>query len=130
MAGRGKKREFTKAQIAKIKRLALLNCNTNTIAEAIDVPVDTLKSRPDIQRILLKNRAQHRIAVHEAQNGKALEAKDTTMLIWLGKNDLGQTDRQETSHKVSEGTAKLLGLIDGSCKGRLPDSGEVEEAGQ
>jgi len=95
MAGRGKKFKFTDEQMAEIIRLARLNCNTNTIAEAIGVSDDLLNQRPDIMAILRKNRALHRIDVREGQAevAKSEGKSRATMLIWQGKNALGQTDR-------------------------------------
>ena len=46
------------------------------------------------------------------------------MAIFLGKNELGQTDKQEIEHSLDKPTATLLGLIDGNSKGKLPDKGE------
>ena len=47
--------------------------------------------------------------------------------IWL-KNRAGWRDKQETEHAVSKETADLLGLIDGSTKGKLPDRTEGQDA--
>lgn len=48
--------------------------------------------------------------------------------IWL-KNRAGWKDKQTQEHIVDKDTAKLLGLIDGQSKGKLPDPGEAQEAG-
>ena len=119
MAGRGKKYEFTKVQLKKIKDYARLNCNTNTIAEIIGVSDDTMQSRPDIQAILRKNRALHRLDVRKGQSEVAKDKKNPkgrgTMLIWQGKNDLGQTDKRET-----ELTGAALSII---LSGAIKDDG-------
>lgn len=47
--------------------------------------------------------------------------------IWL-KNRAGWKDKQEHEHGLTKETATLLGLIDGSSKGKLPDKTEAEEA--
>lgn len=49
--------------------------------------------------------------------------------IWL-KNRAGWKDKQTQEHSVSEETAKLLGLIDGKTRGKLPSSQEIENAGE
>lgn len=46
--------------------------------------------------------------------------------IWL-KNRAGWRDKTETEHSIDKGTATLLGLIDGSSKGKLPTKQEVED---
>lgn len=48
--------------------------------------------------------------------------------IWL-KNRAGWKDKQEHEHSLNKETATLLGLIDGTSKGRLPDRAEGEDAG-
>ena len=45
--------------------------------------------------------------------------------IWL-KNRAGWKDKTETEHTLSKDTATLLGLIDGSSKGKLPTKGEED----
>lgn len=46
--------------------------------------------------------------------------------IWL-KNRAGWTDKQTTEFNLSKETATLLGLIDGSSKGKLPEKKELED---
>ena len=53
--------------------------------------------------------------------------KSPAMAIFLGKNELGQKDKQEIEHSLDKPTATLLGLIDGDSKGKLPDSKENED---
>lgn len=42
-------------------------------------------------------------SIRQAQYAKAVETKDTTMLIWLGKNLLGQSDRKEVELSGKDG---------------------------
>lgn len=48
--------------------------------------------------------------------------------IWL-KNRAGWRDKQEHEHGVTKELSNLLGLIDGSTKGKLPDQEESKNAG-
>jgi hypothetical protein len=48
--------------------------------------------------------------------------------IFALKN-MGWSDRHDYSHSVAPELAQLLGLIDGSSKGKLPDPAEAQEAG-
>ena len=48
--------------------------------------------------------------------------------IWL-KNRAGWKDKQEHNIGISKELGELLGLIDGSSKGKLPDRDESENAG-
>lgn len=49
--------------------------------------------------------------------------------IWL-KNRAGWKDKQEHEHGLNKETMELLGMIDGSSKGQLPDAEEGKDAGQ
>jgi len=84
------KRIFTPDQIADIERLAKLNLNTETIADALDIPVNTLKS--NFRRQLTQKRAQGKAEIAEAQRSML---KQPVMAIWLGKQHLGQSDVQK-----------------------------------
>ncbi len=93
-ATRGKpKFEFIDAQMKKIKAMAFLGCHNETIARVIEVPTATLQSRPDIQVIIKKKRAEHRVDLRKTQN--KLSKSNPAMAIFLGKNELEQTDRQD-----------------------------------
>lgn len=81
---------YTKQQIAEIDRLALINCNTNTIAEAVGIPFNSLKRR--FGKRLRRGRALWRVNVRQSQANQ--RDNSPQMAIWLGKQDLGQTDKQ------------------------------------
>jgi len=97
MAGRGKKYQYTDEQKSEIVRLARLNCHTRTIALAVGMSEDTLQGSKDMQAIIHKNRALHRIGVREGQAevAKGSGKSRATMLIWQGKNALGQSDKHD-----------------------------------
>lgn len=57
-----------------------------------------------------------------------LRSKHTTGAIFALKN-FGWTDKREYQHDITPELATVLGLIDGSSKGKLPDSQEGEDAG-
>ena len=118
--------KFTKTQKAKIKQMALDNCHMDTIAQALNIPKQTLVD--NFRTFIVQKRAEGRTMLRRAQREKALIGKDTGMLCFLGKNELGQSDKQEIKHGVTMETATLLDLIDGSSKGKLPDKSEAEEA--
>ncbi len=99
--------KFTDEQIQEIERLALINCNSNTIAEATGIAVTTLKRR--FGRKLRHWWALYRTNIRESQD----KQRDSSpqMAIWLGKQDLGQVDKQvvETSKTSSKSlTAKEM----------------------
>lgn len=117
-------RKFTNEQINQMQEYALTGCQNNTIATLMDIPIVTLVRR--FGKLLTIKRAERKYKLRKAQNEKALISKDTGMLCFLGKNELGQTDKQITELNLSKETATLLGLIDGNSKGKLPTKGEED----
>ena len=85
------KREFTDEETKKIEQYARLNCNTETIANALDIPVNTLKRR--FGRVLRQKRAEGKVDLRKGQCNLAKISSD--MSKFLGKNVLGQKDKQE-----------------------------------
>ena len=83
--------------MAEAKQLAYDGCMNGTICGLMDWDEGWLAQRPDILSILKKKRQERSRDLRRAQNEKAIEAKDTTMLIWLGKNALGQTDKRDVT---------------------------------
>lgn len=89
MAGRPKK-IFTAEQITQIEEMAFCGCKTETIASATGIKEDTL--RRHYAPKMIQKRAEGKIALKKVQHERAL-AGDSTMLVWLGKNELEQTDK-------------------------------------
>ena len=81
---------FTDKQMQEIERLALLNCNSNTIAEAVGVAGNTLKRH--CGKKLRHWRAKYRVNLRESQD--KLKETSADMAKWLGKQVLGQIDKQ------------------------------------
>lgn len=93
---------FNDEQMQEIERLALINCNSNTIAEATGIPVTTLKRR--FGRKLRHWWAIYRTNLRESQD--KLKETSSDMSKFLGKNVLEQKDKQEivTEYKAKEMT--------------------------
>ncbi|KKN47759.1 hypothetical protein LCGC14_0659930 [marine sediment metagenome] len=88
MAGRPK-RVFTEEEVSEIEEMAQRNCNTNTIARKLDIPFNSLERHFGKQ--IRQGRAIWKDKVRIAQDN----LKETPqMAIWLGKQDLGQVDKQ------------------------------------
>lgn len=85
----GKKREIDEAEVAKY---ALAGCYDKTIARLTGIPETTLKDR--CRDLISKKRAERKYIILVAQN-KAVKLGVPSMLIFLGKNYLKQTDRQD-----------------------------------
>lgn len=117
-------KKFTDEQVKVIADYAFHGCQNNTIATLLDIPVNTLTRH--FGKLLTKKRCERKLYLRKAQDRKAGEG-DTGMLCFLGKNELGQSDKQEITHGVTTETAKLLRIIDGSNKGKLPDRQEAKD---
>ncbi len=105
MAARGKKqnkkatgRPRAKIDLAQIKTLAQIQCTDYEIALVIGVSERTIERRKKAdEKFLLAyetGRAEGRTSLRKWQFEQA-KAQNITMLIWLGKQYLGQTDKQD-----------------------------------
>jgi len=75
----------------QVRTLAKINCTMIEIAAVVGCSVDTLERR--FADVIKECREQGRMSLRRAQWKKALEGHPT-MLIWLGKQELGQKDQQ------------------------------------
>lgn len=78
----------------EVYKLATMGCPDREIAEWFGVNEDTL--RYNFKSFLTKARAHLKQRLRQAQLRTALEG-NATMLIWLGKNMLGQSDNPHNS---------------------------------
>ncbi len=101
-------------------------CKHTTIAGALGISRDHLRQHY-LQR-LHKKGCEGRVELHADQ--RKMQKKQPSIAIFRGKNYLEQTDKQEITHGISKETADLLGLIDGTSKGQLPNRTESEDAGK
>jgi IS30 family transposase len=74
----------------KVENLAANGVCDADIAESLGRSLSVLQRR--FARHLRIGRARHRISILKAQN-KLARKGNAAVLIWLGKNELGQTDR-------------------------------------
>ena len=74
---------------ADVYKLASIGCNLNEIADFYDVDVNTIRRR--FKKQLTKGKANLKLRLRRAQFKKAI-AGNPTMLIWLGKQMLNQSD--------------------------------------
>ena len=89
MAGRPKN-SFSDEQIQQMEEYALDGCQNNTIATLMDIADSTLIRH--FGKLLTKKRCKRKQRLRLIQTNLALS--NTAMAIFLGKNELGQTDTQ------------------------------------
>jgi len=76
----------------QIANYAKLGCSNREIAAMLGVNEGTIRKR--YSALLDKSRAE-RITVIRGWQYEAAKKGNVTMLIWLGKQDLGQSDKQD-----------------------------------
>ena len=86
--------------LEKLQSFSKLQCTDQEICAVLDITTETLrqweKTKPEILETIKKGRAEGIISLRRAQWRNAIEGKNVTMQIWLGKQYLGQTDKQES----------------------------------
>ena len=117
-------RKFTDEEVKRISDLAFQGCRNRTIARIVGCDDGTLKKY--FSELMDRRRAEYKADLREKQN--KLADKNPAMAIFLGKNELGQADKQEHQHGVSKELSDLLRVIDGGTKGTLPDEAESKDA--
>lgn len=91
--GRGLRKRIVNPE--DIYKLAALGCKDQDICRWFDINKDTLHY--NFGDILEKGREDLKISIRRAQLELALKDRNPTMLIWLGKNLLGQSDNPTDS---------------------------------
>lgn len=81
---------------ALVEKLATIQCTVEEIARIIGVSRSTLDHNKQFLQIHKKGMDEGRMSLRRLQWQKANEG-NVTMLIWLGKQYLGQKDRQEVT---------------------------------
>ena len=89
----------------KVGGLAFDGCKNSEIAFILGCDDQTLTN--NYSRILNKKRAERKAALRKKQTTQALHG-DTTMLIWLGKNELEQMDKQAVEHSGPNGGPMVM----------------------
>lgn len=83
-------RQRKKIDPEQVRQLAMISCTMEEIGFVLGCSVDTLERR--FADVIKEGRAFRRMSLKREQY-KAAMAGNITMLIWLGKNDLGQSDK-------------------------------------
>jgi|TARA_Y100000310_G_scaffold255696_1_gene263243 hypothetical protein len=103
------KSKAPKISAEELKRVALLNPSAEELSFVFDISFtsaeDILKD-DDIQEELLKGRGGRRLSLKRAQ-WKSAMGGNVAMLIWLGKQDLGQSDKGTEGEDAIEMATKI-----------------------
>ena len=92
------KRQFTDEIVQRMEEMALNGCQNTTIAIALDVPKSTLVRRFGPR--LRKKRCERKdlLRTNQTRLAKTFPA----MAIFLGKNELGQVDKQVIVDEIKQ----------------------------
>lgn len=93
MAGRPKK----KIDYELVEKLAYIQCTQEEISSILGISTRTLQKDKEFLRIYKNGMDNGKMSLRRLQ-WKAAEKGNNTMLIWLGKQYLNQTDKQELDH--------------------------------
>jgi len=91
---------FGKLHATHVEMAAILGCGLATIEALMRIGPDGEES--EFSRLYRQNQMGMRQSLRRRQIAKALEG-DNTMMIWLGKNMLGQVDKLEHEHSGKGG---------------------------
>ena len=109
-----------------VDNLAAIHCTGPEISVVMKISEDTLtratkrEHKITFAEYIRQKRGKGKASLRRLQ-WKAAEAGDKTMLVWLGKNWLDQTDRRETTthiegevtvNSVDEAKTNIAGLLD------------------
>ena len=92
-----------------VKNLCGIQCTGQEIADVLDISYDTLERRVKSEfkmsfaDYIKKNSANGKMSLRRKQYETAMSG-NTTMLVWLGKQYLGQTDKQVVDNTSSDGS--------------------------
>lgn len=88
-----------------VRKLASIQCTDEEIAAGLGCSQDTLargrKRDQELDAAIIEGRASGRMSLRRAQYQKALDG-NPTMLIWLGKQILGQRERVDIDSAADE----------------------------
>jgi len=92
----------------QVEALAGINCSYEEMAAVLDCNEATLSR--NFAQAIKKGRALHKMSLKRKQHEQAM-AGNVTMLIWLGKQHLGQTDKME--QKVENSGTQVVKVLNG-----------------
>jgi len=98
----------------ELERLSRLNCTMPEISAYFDIPLRTLEDKftnePEVRWAIEKGRATGKLSLRRKQIQIMEETNNSTMAIWLGKQILGQTDKQEIVQDINIEERKVLDI--------------------
>ncbi len=107
-------RPKTELNLDEIEKLCRLNCTMPEIAYYFDIPLRTLEDKytndQQVRQSIDRGRAHGMLSLRRKQIQIMDENNNATMAIWLGKQILGQKDRQEIISDINIEEKKVIDI--------------------
>ena len=118
--------------LAQVKKLAGLNCTEPEIASVLGVSYPTWKrhkqQNTEIFEAVDQGKLNGNVSLRKKQWDEGMDG-NTTMLIWLGKNRLGQSDKQHIEQHQVEQLVIVTDRTNKRANGGVHESSEVSGTG-
>jgi hypothetical protein len=99
-------RPLKKIDPKQVEELAAIQCSYAEMAAVLDCNPSTLQRR--FAQAIEKGRERGKSSLKRAQWNKAVNDGNPTMLIWLGKQHLGQSDKTQVDQQSITDTARAI----------------------
>ncbi len=115
MAKRGRPRLIIDKRL--FENLCAIQCTLEEICSVLDCDNKTVETwckyeyGKNFSEIFSKKRKRGLVSLRRAQFQKAIDEKNTTMQIWLGKQWLGQTEKEHVKVDSKVGVTTLADLM-------------------
>jgi hypothetical protein len=102
------RKEFSDKDFEKLVAMIRIQCTQEEVCSVFDMTADTLNARlqemgeGNFSDLYKKHQGEGKTSLRRMQ-WKAAEAGNPTMLVWLGKNMLGQSDKISNEHSGPDG---------------------------
>ncbi len=103
------RKELTDKEFQQLIGMVKIQCTQEEICGVLDMDHETLNARlkergeEGFSQFYKKHSSEGKMSLRRMQ-WRSAEEGNTTMLVWLGKQMLGQRDRHETDLKSSDGS--------------------------
>ncbi len=96
-----------------VEELSNIQCTQEEIASVLNISVRTLQRDEEFCRIYKNGMDNGKMSLRRMQWAAANQG-NTTMLVWLGKQYLGQTDKQDVTNniKANDFTESIKAFVD------------------
>lgn len=117
---KGPSKPMTDKEFRQLVELIKIQCTRDEICEVLGMSDTTLTRRiaerkiegvTNFEALYKKHQGEGKASLRREQ-WKAAQSGNPTMLVWLGKQVLGQKDRQEVDNKSTDGSMSMANLFD------------------